>query len=69
MVRCCELSTGAWDASRWWRHSLDEQSRSQSSMDDSGGSGSDSPEPGGYSDSVAGGRGKHFPFFPIYIFH
>jgi hypothetical protein len=36
---------GVWDPSRWWRHSLDEQTRSQSSMDDGSGSGSDTPEP------------------------
>ena len=44
-----------WDPSRWWRHSLDEQSRSQSSIDDASGSGSDSPEPS-FPSSAAAGR-------------
>ena len=39
------MYAGVWDPSRWWRHSLDEQTRSQSSMDDGSGSGSDTPEP------------------------
>ena len=46
-------AAGIWDPSRWWRHSLDEQSRSQSSMDDGSGSGSDTPE-AGYPGSIPG---------------